>query len=140
MHFHRQIIIDELKKFEWKSLLEVGTGWGKNIEMIRENFPNTELHGCDKDSYPKSSLCDIKLLPFKDDGYDAVLVDAVLMYIDKPELAIKEVKRVAKKIIIICDQKISRLKDYLPSDVKMIKIEGWGGDWDKDGYIIIWKK
>ena len=117
-HPHRDQIINELKKIEFKSLLEIGCNAGANIQRIRKEFKidDGNLAGVDinLDSilFVQKKLPDVlwkvqnaKYLPFRDKEYDIVLADAVLMYADptEAEKILFEIDRVAKKAIIICD-------------------------------------
>lgn len=117
-HPHRTQIIVELKKLEFKSLLEVGCNAGANIQRIRKEFKldDNDLAGVDVNDdairFVQKKLPDIiwrignaKDLPFIDKEYDVVLADAVLMYADPTEVEkiLSEMNRVAKKAIIICD-------------------------------------
>ncbi len=145
-HFHRQIILDELKKFQWDSLLEVGCGVGTNFYYLQREFPEAKLHGIDiqnglidiaRHDYPDIDI-DIGNgigLGFETKSIDVVLYDATLMYFkeEHADMALKEAERVVKKAIILCDQKyFDKIKD---PDAK-IPIKGWDVAWDK-GFIVV---
>ena len=117
-HPHRNQIIKELKKIEFKSLLEIGCNAGANIQRVRKEFKidDNDLAGVDvnKDAieFVQNKLPDVlwrignaKSLPFSNKEYDIVLSDAVLMYADPTEAEeiLAEMNRVAKKAIVICD-------------------------------------
>jgi ubiquinone/menaquinone biosynthesis C-methylase UbiE len=121
-HPHRQLIIDFLKDKEFNSLLEVGCCNGPNLFRIAQEFqiypsltnPGILLAGeevneqavkdgndfCKIAWISKGKLPDINQ---KDKSFDYVLADACLMYVEDIDKALSEMKRVAKKGIIIFD-------------------------------------
>lgn len=42
-----KLVFPMLGKIKWDSLLEVGCGNGKNLEMIKDKYPSAELYGTD---------------------------------------------------------------------------------------------
>ena len=46
-HPHRDLIIQELIKFKWLSLFEVGCASGPNLVRVAYQFPNSEIGGID---------------------------------------------------------------------------------------------
>lgn len=46
-HPHRQLIINQLKKWNWFSLFEIGCASGPNLLRIRQEFPKRDLGGMD---------------------------------------------------------------------------------------------
>src|SRR3990167_10633416 len=46
-HPHRFMIAEILKKFSWKSLLEIGCASGPNLYLLKQIFPNTKMGGVD---------------------------------------------------------------------------------------------
>ena len=169
-HPHRQLILDELKKIKFDSLLEIGCGCGPNLYRIQKEFPDVVLAGIDINEenivFGKKTLLNVILnptdaikLPFGDKFYDVVLSDAVLIYAnpERAELMIDEMKRVAKKAIVLCewhDDAINKfgtimaghwVRNYIKllGGGKAIKITNWPGgeeDWNKMGYIITYEK
>ena len=145
-HFHRQIILDELKKIQFDTLLEVGCGEGTNMFFIKRDFPNVQVFGLDNDAN-KVYLCEEQFgrdfcqkgtadyLPYKDKSFDVVLLDAILMYLGEEivEKAIQEAYRVAKKAVIVCDRVYF---DKIENPDMKIPIQGWDDDWDK-GFILV---
>ena len=160
-HFHRQWIIDELKKIEFDSLLEVGCGDGENLYWIQKAFPNVKLAGIDTDDDRMNVIrtempsvevlkADVGNIPFDDKSFDIVLSDAVLMYVREINPAINEIERVAKKAIILSElntdsnvDNMAHFKNYkkLFGDKLTIirKIIGWGAPWDNGGALMIKK-
>lgn len=136
-HPHRDLIIQELKKIEFESLLEVGCNAGGNILRIRDEFDISDLDlagidvNADSIQFIQEKLPDVlwrignaKNLPFHEEEYDVVLADAILMYADPEESKeiLSEMNRVAKKAIIIVDWF---------SEKEEIKDQHWCRDYEK---------
>ena len=119
-HPHRRLIVDELNKLEFDSLLELGCNIGPNLAYILEQCDDKEgltLEGIDVNPWAieaaqkrlpsvKIKLGDVsKLLPYFNKEFDVVLADAVLMYIgpDKIHAVVDEINRIAKKAVILCE-------------------------------------
>lgn len=120
-HPHRQLILDELKKFEVKNILEVGCNIGQNLYRIGLEFPKTQLAGVDvnkraiqeaKVVLPEAILHvdDATSLVASDRTYDVILYDAVLMYVKDINKALDEAVRVARQVIIILDWESEKQK------------------------------
>ncbi len=130
-------LLEVVKKIKSESIIEVGCGFGKNIDFLYKNLPYTsKLFGLDisesmvkkaKDYIPgnASLACgDILNLPFSDNSFDLVFTHGTLMHISADNLpkAILELKRIAKKDIIIIEEvlwsnikkkkKITQLNEY----------------------------
>lgn len=116
-HPHRQMILDVLKLFKpIKSILEIGCNAGPNLMRIKKQYPKARLTGIDvnKDAIehaqifiPKATLAVTSAvkLPFKNDEFDIVLADAVLMYVNSKKIntVLDEMARVTKKAIILVE-------------------------------------
>lgn len=165
---HRNLILEELKKIQWESLLEVGCGAGPNLRRINDEFEGVKLAGADineeciefgRKMLPDVSwvLTDAIALPFEDKSFDVVLSDAVLIYAnpERVETMISEMKRVAKKAIILCEWHDDSLNKFgtpmaghwvrnyikLLGGGETIKITNWPDgdeDWNKLGHIIVY--
>jgi SAM-dependent methyltransferase len=46
-HQRSQWLVEELKKIEFSSILEIGCGCGRNLFHIKNSFPNSKLYGMD---------------------------------------------------------------------------------------------
>ena len=46
-HPHRNVIVDTLRRFDFRSVLEVGCAAGANIYRIKEAFPRADVGGID---------------------------------------------------------------------------------------------
>lgn len=113
---HRQLLLRELSKIKFESLLDIGCGEAMDLELIHDNFPKVELTGIDRrperieiavEKLPNASLLvgDIRNIPYKDKSFDVVLSDAVL-YQNSPEEIVQiigEMKRVGKKYLFLIE-------------------------------------
>ena len=97
-----------------RSILDVGCGEGYIIKYIKNKYDNKKLYleGVDlsedviniaKKNNPgvKFSKGDIYCLNYKDNSFDLVLATEVLEHLEKPEEALKELRRVSRKYIIL---------------------------------------
>lgn len=157
-HPHRDQIINVLWGIRFNECLEVGCGAGANLYRIKKAF-GVKVAGVDVNkgavaeaqaNFPEA---EIKLgiaekIPFLDKSFDLILTDAAIMYIppDRIEMVISELKRVARKYLVLCEWQGENgfdgrwvynyediFKDY---DVNSTKITGWQGGWEKYGKII----
>lgn len=168
-HPHRQLILDELKKIKFDSLLEIGCGSGANLYRIQKEFPNVVLAGIDINEENIAfgrrtvlgaswSVTDAISLPFENKTYDVVLSDAVLIYAnpERVETMVNEMKRVAKKAIILCEWHDDALNKFgtlakghwVRNYIKLLdggiatKITNWpkgDKDWNIFGHIIVYE-
>ena len=97
------------------SVLDVGSGTGRVIEYLQHARPDIHAIGVEpvaelraqghKKGIPENRLIngDATKLQFEDGSFDLVCEFAVLHHIAKPELAVSEMLRVAKRAIFISD-------------------------------------
>ena len=116
-HPHRKLIVEALKQFQFKSVLEVGCGAGANLYNIKQNFPHSDVGGIDwnedaikaaKEMLPKASVLQVGEatdIYISDKGADILLSDMCLIYLDKKNFrkALKEAKRVARNGVVFCE-------------------------------------
>lgn len=116
-HSHRALIIQHLRDFKFKSVLEVGCGAGANLLRIKTVFPWVDVGGIDwnveaietaKKYLPKSSILQVGeandiYLSWK--GADILLSDMCLIYMDKKNFrkVIQEAKRIARVGVVFCE-------------------------------------
>lgn len=116
-HPHRQFLSYILKSFPWVSLLEVGCGGGANLaQIVQTHGDQKQLGGTDvsesaiafcqsvfKGAFFK--VCGADDLMMSDSSVDVILSDMALIYVDRRGIdkAIKEMKRVARKKVVICE-------------------------------------
>ncbi len=109
-----QFIVDEIRKLEYDSLLEIGCGYGKQLKNLKR-LSSTFIAGID---FSRSQLlkarevcfdvspclveADAESLPFKDKTFDVVLSSAVILHNDyeKARRILSEMIRVSRKYLI----------------------------------------
>lgn len=116
-HPHRDVIVEKLKRFRFKSVLEVGCAAGANLYKIKKAFPWTDIGGIDWNAdaieEAKRMLPGISVLQqgeasdiyISDKGADILMSDMCLIYMDKSNFhkAIREAKRVARNGVLFCE-------------------------------------
>lgn len=169
-HAHRRFLIDKISNHTpFESVLEIGCASGPNLSLLANRFPSAKLYGIDisnkaikegrryfennNNIYLNQEKAES--LDFQDKSVDIVFTDAVLIYSgpDKISLVIKEMRRVAKKAIVLFELHHDR-QDPIYNDnwihnyrllfnvpenkIKVSKIPHgiWKGDWEKLGHVI----
>jgi len=97
-----------LKKIhpEATSLLDIGCGRGYLLSRIAESHPKIKLVGCDVYNHVEVPGVEyrqgtITALPFPDNSFDVVTATCILEHIIDVEKAVAELKRVARKQVVI---------------------------------------
>lgn len=108
-------LLDVLKTLEFKSILEVGCGFGRILKLVNNNFKlervvgidisNDQLENAKKyigDGKVKLHQGTIYNLDFPDSSFDLVLTSEVLMHVppNKITAAMKELVRASKKHVV----------------------------------------
>lgn len=165
-HTHRNQLMRSLVGLKFNSVLDVGSNCGASLWKINDRFKgNKRLVGIDinkealeegKERFPRGEFIEGNAMgiPFKDNSFDLVLVDAVLIYIDGTEIrrVKSELLRVARKNIVLVEWHDSELgiegsndtghwrRNYadlfLNFPVSFMKIRWGDSNWDKYGYVI----
>lgn len=171
-HPHRFMISNILKNLSWHSLFEIGCASGPNLINILKHFPNVIVGGSDisadaieeaKKSFNGASLKvgGVEDIMMSDNSIDIILSDMTLIYVSDINKALKEMKRVARNYVVLCELHstswFDRIKMRFTSgyyvynykklltkhgfhDITLIKIptEVWDGVPQKPyGYIIV---
>lgn len=174
-HPHRKVLIDVISKYApFRSILEIGCASGPNLYLIAGEFPEAKIYGIDiswkavktgsgffkskgiKSVFLKQGGIE-KLKEFEDKSIDIIFSDATLIYLGPSEIsfAIKEMARIGKKAIILCEQNSNTGKSFyndrwihdyealfkemsLFKSIKITKLPAgiWSGDWATMGAII----
>ena len=122
-HHHRQWLLERFDPLHpFTSALEVGCGYGANVQLLASRFCDAEVVGIDIN--PTSVLEGNALLAelgiqharllegkaddlsqFADQQFDVVLTDATLLYIgpDKIEAVIREMRRVSRRALLFVE-------------------------------------
>ena len=122
-HPHRQWLMEQFDKlYPFSSVLEIGCGYGPNIQLLATRFPSSEIVGLDinptaiREGNARLTQLGLKhasfllgkaddLLQFADRSIDVVFTDAVLLYIgpDKVKRVVSEMKRVSRKALLFVE-------------------------------------
>lgn len=99
-------MLAHLKKNNYESLLDVGCGRGFWLDKVAEELPKLSLTGMDFfDDVPFNNAAyvsgNIEQMPFPDKSFDVVTCLHVIEHLKDLPKAIEEMKRVARKQIII---------------------------------------
>lgn len=175
-HPHRKFLIEKIcSYYPFETILEIGCASGPNLYLLVRKFPNVKFYGIDiskaaikkgKNFFRKQKIKNIylevskadNLSDFKSKSIDIIFTDATLIYLgkDKIKTVLKEIIRVAKKVIIFFEWHsessnnsfyhghwVHNYKELFKNFVREEKIkvfktpiEGWGGGWIKYGHII----
>lgn len=107
-----KVILGLVSGLKIESVLDVGCGEGFTLKKLREKKTGKKFTGVDsskeaieigKKENPDLNLQigDIYDLKFKDKSFDLVISTEVLEHLEDPERAIKELKRVSKKYLLL---------------------------------------
>jgi len=104
--------MDIIKRFislEGISVLDVGCGNGTFMHYFA-SMPNLTVSGTDlsdaallKNSSARLVRSSAKMLPFRDASFDMVFEANLLHHIDEPECILMEMKRVARKYVVLIE-------------------------------------
>jgi ubiquinone/menaquinone biosynthesis C-methylase UbiE len=108
----KQLLLEQTKELKPESILDVGAGEGFTLEMFRKQNVGKRLEGIEymddalklaKKFHPEVTIKkgNIYELPYKANSFDLVICTEVLEHLDDPKAALLELKRVAKKYLII---------------------------------------
>lgn len=147
----KQLLLERVKEIHPESILDVGAGEGFTLEMFRKNNVADKLEGIEymddalqlaKKLHPKIKIKkgDIYDLPYKANSFDLVICSEVLEHLEDPKKALIELKRVAKKFLILSVpneplftiQRIVRGKNMLKLGAHPEHIQHWtSGSFEK---------
>jgi ubiquinone/menaquinone biosynthesis C-methylase UbiE/uncharacterized protein YbaR (Trm112 family) len=103
-------LIKVINDLEFSSVLDVGGAEGYNAALIREIFQvpvglvdlSTEACIRAREIYDlRGMAADSARLPFADNSYDLVVCSEVIEHLSRPILALSELKRVARKCVVV---------------------------------------
>lgn len=106
------VLIATIKPLKPESVLDVGAGEGFVLERLRKEKIGKKLEGIEymdeaielgKKTNPlvKIKKGDIYKLPYKDNAFDVVICTEVMEHLEDPKAALKELKRVTAKHLVL---------------------------------------
>ncbi len=141
------VLLSELEILKPESILDAGCGEGFTLAKIKKAKIGKKLEGIEyfdeaikigKAINPDITIkkADIYKLPYKDNSFDLVICTEVLEHLETPEKALKELKRVSKKYVILTVpneplftiQRILRGKNILKLGAHPEHIQHWSSD------------
>lgn len=116
-HPHRSLILNAIESLRpIGSILEIGCSCGPNLANIGDRHHGIKLSGIDanktaiargKELLPNADLRVgfATKLPFKNESYDLIVVDAVLIYVPPEDIlqVITEIDRVVKRAVLLVE-------------------------------------
>lgn len=126
-------VLEELKKYPFKELLDVGCGTGPMIELLSKEFPDRSYTGIDltprmievaqakKLNNSRFLVGDSENLPFEKDTFDAVICTNSFHHYPNPQAFINEASRVLKDggRLILRDYTSNRFMIWLMNHIEM---------------------
>ena len=106
-------LYEMVEQTQCESLLDAGCGEGFVVDYLSRRNPDLKLTGIDVSEeaieYAKTHFGErarfrpgsVYKLPFSDKSFDTVLCSEVLEHLDDPNRAVAELKRVARKYVVI---------------------------------------
>lgn len=102
-----KVVLEELSRFEWSSLLDVGCQHGKQLFQVDATFSGKQLAGVDisnialriaSQMIPSAKLtcCAAEKMPFDNSQFDVVMVTEALEHFFDEAVVLKEVHRILK--------------------------------------------
>lgn len=144
---HRNLLTDIILSYEpFESILDVGCCHGDDLFLLNLKAPNKfKMYGMDKEAGDlnrcKANLPDGEfklgtiqeiLKDYPDKSIDIVFTNGVWMYVDPHYF--NELKRIAKKAVIMSEKNTAPLNNYNPTKITKVTKEV-RDTWKDDGYI-----
>jgi len=149
------VLLGELRVLCPESILDAGCGEGFTLERLRKNGIGQRLEGVDVQQLAVDMgrrmhahlllrQGSVYQLPYKDDSFDVVLCSEVLEHLERPEEALQELRRVAKRycIVSVPNEPFFRLANLLRGK----NLARWGNDiehvqhWSAQGIVALTRK
>jgi SAM-dependent methyltransferase len=137
-YIRRTALLAELKRIEFKTMLDVGCAEGFFMNAVRDQS-GAETWGVDiSDAAVRKArqnfgfnvaAADATNLPFADDTFDIVLSTETIEHVLDPDKMVAEMKRVARKFVIVTTP-VSQSADEHEPDFEL-KEEGHVNDFDR---------
>jgi len=135
--------LKKISQFKFDNFIDVGGAEGYTANLVKKIF-NVNTYTCDlsyqanlraKELFGLDSVAvDLSNLPFKDGAFDIVLCSEVLEHVTKPVQAIYELKRIAKKALLITTEAICY--DKLERKLRMLLVDLSEEHADRNWYLV----
>lgn len=126
-------VLDELKKYPFQDLLDVGCGTGPMIELLVKEFPDGNYTGIDltprmievaqakKLPHTKFLVGDSENLPFKENSFDVVICTNSFHHYPNPQAFLDGVARVLKDggRLVLRDYTSNKFMIWLMNHIEM---------------------
>lgn len=132
-----------ISMFTFNSFIDIGGAEGYTAYIVRKAF-NADSYTCDLSTEANmraqelfcldSAGIDLSNLPFKDEAFDIVLCSEVLEHVTRPVQSICELKRIAKKGLIITTESICY--DKIERRLRMLSVCLDEGHADRNWYLM----
>lgn len=131
-YFALSFLLSAVDYLEAKSILDVGSGTGRAVTYIKQRRPDISIVGVEPveelrnigyaNGLSRSDLIDgdATQLQFAENQFDVVCEFGVLHHIRKPEAAVAEMLRVARKAILISDSNNFGQGSFVVRSVKQL--------------------
>lgn len=144
-HAFHERVVEWVQRAAPASILDAGCGEGFGTGFIAERMPTARIEGIDvsagaiayaeqhfgeRVSYRVGSVYE---LPYEDDSFDLVLCSEVLEHLDRPEDAVREITRVARRHVLLTVP----LEPYFDALNRVGRAVGVGGD---PGHVNFWTR
>lgn len=142
--FHERVL-EWVRVANPETMLDAGCGEGFATGFLAEHLPEVQVEGLDVSAgaidYAREhfgervryAVGSVYALPYGDDAFDLVLCSEVLEHLDRPLAAIEELKRVARRHVLMTVP----LEPYFDTLNKLGRAVGVGGD---PGHVNFWTK
>lgn len=109
------LLASYIEFYQIHSVLDVGSGTGRAVLWLKKHFPDLVVKGIEpvttlrEQGYKKGITLedlidgDAYQIPFPDNSFDLVCEFAVLHHVKEPEKVVREMSRVASKMVCISD-------------------------------------
>lgn len=144
-HAFHERIAEWVERVAPASILDAGCGEGFATAFLAERMPTARIEGVDVSAgavaYAQAHFGErvafrtgsVYALPYEDDSFDLVLCSEVLEHLDRPDDAVKELARVARRHVLMTVP----LEPYFDALNRVGRAVGVGGD---PGHVNFWTR
>lgn len=97
MKSRKFLVSEELRKFGWDTLVDLGCQGGVLHQTIEKEFPNKKIIGIDISGNPDIKYDLNKGIPLNNRSVDVIFAGEIIEHLNEPHFFLKECKRVLKE-------------------------------------------